>query len=74
MVFADQEDVEGHLDSTITAGTASTTMKFPYMQNSVEFKNKVMDCYDARKTALMKEQAELIGATSAVASSPEQGD
>ena len=47
--------------STITIGTASTTMKFPYMQNAVEFKNKVMDCYDARKTALMKEQAELIG-------------
>ena len=60
--------------STITVGTASTTMKFPYMQNAVEFKNKVMDCYDARKTALMKEQAELIGATSAVASSPKQGD
>ena len=48
--------------STITVGTASTTMKFPYMQNAVEFKNKVMDCYDARKTALMKEQADLIGA------------
>ena len=47
--------------STITIGTASTTMKFPYMQNAVEFKNKVMDCYDARKTALMKEQADLIG-------------
>ena len=48
--------------STITIGTASTTMKFPYMQNAVEFKNKVMDCYDARKTALMKEQADLISA------------
>ena len=48
--------------STITVGTASTTMKFPYMQNAVEFKNKVMDCYDARKTALMKEQADLIKA------------
>ena len=48
--------------STITVGTASTTIKFPYMQNAVEFKNKVMDCYDARKTALMKEQADLIGA------------
>ena len=48
--------------STITVGTASTTIKFPYMQNAVEFKNKVMDCYDARKTALMKEQADLIKA------------
>ena len=46
--------------STITVGTASQTLKFPYMQNAVAFKNKVMDCYDARKTSLMKEQADLI--------------
>lgn len=46
--------------STITIGTASTTLKFPYMQNAVKFKNEVMDCYDARRTSLMKEQAALI--------------
>lgn len=46
--------------STITIGTASITLRFPYMQNAVEFKNKVMDCYDARKTSLMAEQAALI--------------
>ena len=46
--------------STITIGTASITLRFPYMQNAVEFKNEVMDCYDARKTSLMTEQALLI--------------
>ena len=46
--------------ATITVGTASVTLRFPYMQNAVEFKNKVMDQYDARRTALMKEQADLI--------------
>ena len=46
--------------STITVGNASKTMAFPYMQNAVEFKNKVMDRYDARKTAFMKEEADLI--------------
>ena len=57
--------------STITIGTASTTLKFPYMQNAVEFKNKVMDCYDARKTSLMMEQAVLINAREDAASNPE---
>ncbi len=53
--------------STITIGTASTMLKFPYMQNAVEFKNKVMDCYDARKTSLMTEQAVLIREQTAAA-------
>lgn len=53
--------------STITVGTASTTLKFPYMQNAVEFKNQVMDCYDARRTSLMTEQAMLINAQEAPA-------
>ena len=39
-------------------------MKFSYMQNAVEFKNNVMDWYDARKTALMQEQEEPINTVS----------
>ena len=60
--FAIDESLLGRIFkySTITIGTASTTLKFPYMQNAVEFKNKVMDSYDARKTSLMTEQAILI--------------
>lgn len=50
---------------TITIGTASTTLKFPYMQDAAIFKNKVMDCYDARRTSLMTEQAALIKAQEA---------
>ncbi|MBR5116106.1 MAG: PH domain-containing protein [Lachnospiraceae bacterium] len=63
--FAIDESLMGRIFkySIITVGTASTTLRFPYMQNAVEFKNKVMDCYDARKTALMAEQAELIHST-----------
>ena len=44
--------------------TVSTTMKFSYMQNAVEFKNNVMDWYDARKTALMQEQEDPINTVS----------
>ncbi|MBO4914117.1 MAG: PH domain-containing protein [Oscillospiraceae bacterium] len=62
--FAIDETLFGRIFkySTITVGTTSTTIKFPYMQKALEFKNTVMDCYDARNTALMKEQAELIHA------------
>ncbi len=60
--FAIDESLWGRVFgySTITIGTTSITLRFPYMQNAVEFKNKVMDCYDARRTSLMAEQAMLI--------------
>ena len=71
--FAIDESLWGRIFrySTITIGTASITLRFPYMQNAAEFKNKVMDCYDARKTSLMTEQAMLIKAQEAAAKQAE---
>ena len=60
--FTIEETVLGRIFryNTITVGTTSNTMKFKYIANARAFKNKVMDCYDARLEDLMGRQADLV--------------
>lgn len=60
--FTIEETILGRIFryNTITVGTTSSTLKFRYIAKAKQFKNAVMDCYDARLESLMDRQAELI--------------